>query len=87
MLRARIRSRGGNLALAAIGVIYVVAAISLSVSIITDMGSPPSLRELVIVMALLMAAVCGAWFTVSALENLGIHLPHPLDRHNTPRPV
>jgi hypothetical protein len=87
MLLARIRSRGGNLVLTTVGVVYFVAAIVLSFSIITNMGSPPSLRELLVVAALLIAAACGAWFALSALDNLGIHLAFRVERHNTPRPV
>ena len=88
MLHARIRSRGGNIVLATMGVVYAVTAAMLLVRSIIDLGSPPATRELIVIVALLAAGACGVRFFLDALENLGIQIPLRLvHRNNTPRPV
>jgi hypothetical protein len=88
MLHARIRSRGGNIMLAAIGAIYAVTAAILLVRWTMDLGSPPAIRELIVIAALLAAGACGVRFFLDALENLRIQIPLRLvHRDNTPRPV
>jgi hypothetical protein len=63
-----IRSRSGNIALAVLGVTYVVSAIALAARFLQEVWQALSLVEMGVGTLLLVAAVCGAWLTNVALK-------------------
>lgn len=73
MLRVRIRSRSGNIALAVIGGIHVVSALVMVSWVIRDVIETSVARQaLAQLVVLAVAALCGVWFIAVALDNLGV---------------
>ena len=78
MVRLPVRSRSGNLMLAVLGGIYAVSAVVVLAFFVIDGWSALDTIDLILQMALLVAAACSVWAIVHALENLGL-------RHQTQR--
>lgn len=72
MMRLPVRSRSGNLMLAVLGAIYAVGAIVVLAWLVIDGGNALAMIDRILQLALLVAAACGVWFIVNALENLGL---------------
>ena len=66
-----IRSRGGNFVLAAIGAVYVFAALFALTAVIREAIAAGQLMDAELQFLLVAAAACGVWFILIALENLG----------------
>ena len=75
-----IRSRSGNVALAVLGVTYVVSAIALAARFLQDVWLALSLLEMGVGTLLLLAGACGAWLTNVALK---ASRPRALRAHRT----
>lgn len=76
MMRLPVRSRSGNMMLAVLGGIYAVSAVIVLALFVIDAWSALATIDLILQMALLVAAGCGVWAIVNALENLGLrHQP------------
>ena len=73
MMRVCIHSRRGNLILGFLGFIYAVSGTVLLTWLVIDVWLAASFRDRILQLGLLGAAVCGVWFLLSALHNLGIH--------------
>jgi hypothetical protein len=72
MMRMLLRSRSGNLCLAVVGGIYAFSALAVLVYFVTEQWVvAASLADRILQFALVVAAACGVWFVVTALENLG----------------
>lgn len=81
MLRVRIRSRGGNIALAVIGGIHVVSSLVMVSWVIRDVIETAVARQaLAQLLVLAVAACCGVWFIAVALDNLGIRFQSHRER-------
>jgi hypothetical protein len=80
MTRVVLRSRSGNVVLAALGAIYTVTAIAALVAFVADVWNALGLSDLALQIGLIAAAACGVWLLQTGLENLGVHvrkgLPH-----------
>jgi hypothetical protein len=63
-----IRSHSGNVALAVLGMTYVVSAIALAARFLQEVWQALSVLELGVGTLLLLAGVCGAWLTTVALK-------------------
>ena len=76
MMRLPVRSRSGNMMLAILGGIYAVSAVIVLAFFVIDGWSAHDKVDFILQMALLVAAACGVWAIVNALENLGLrHRP------------
>jgi hypothetical protein len=73
MLRIHVQSRGGNVALAIIGGIYALAALAVLTWFVIDVRDAAAMLDRLMQLGLLGAAICGVWFIVNALDNLGVH--------------
>lgn len=78
MRRAFVRSRNGNLVLAVVGTVYVVASLAVLVWFTVDVWEAAGMTDRVIQLGLVAAGLCGYWFLRSALANLGVRFG---DRH------
>lgn len=76
MWRVFVRSRSGNVALGVVGAVYALLAVSILWRYIADVRDAAALLDLILQAALVGSAICGVWFVVIALENLGIHIGH-----------
>lgn len=74
-MRIVIRSRSGNVVLAALGVTYVVSALVVLVWFVVDSWSAAAILDRALQLCLAASAACGIWFIVTALENLGVSGP------------
>jgi len=72
MMRLPVRSRSGNMMLAVLGGIYAVSAVIVLAVFVIDGWSTHDTVDLILQMALVIAAGCGVWFIVNARENLGL---------------
>ena len=82
MRRAFVRSRNGNLVLAAVGAVYTVASLAVLLWFIADVWGAASLTDRALQLALVACGLCGLWFLQSALENLGVRF-RDRDRHRS----
>lgn len=73
-----VRSRSGNMMLAILGGIYAVSAVVVLAIFVIDAWSAHGMIDRILQFALIIAAACGVWFIVNALETLGL-------RHHTHR--
>lgn len=76
MVRVLVRSRSWNLLLAVIGAVYTLGAIAALVAFAVDVWNAAAMMDRALQVGLIAAAVCGVWFLVTGLENLGVHMPH-----------
>ena len=74
-MRMVIRSRSGNFVLAALGVIYAVSALVVLVWFVVDSWSAAATLDRALQLCLAASVACGVWFTVTAVENLGVSGP------------
>ena len=72
MLRIRVRSRYGNVALAVLGGIYALSAAGVLIWFLVDVKSAAATLDRLMQLGLLAAALCGVWFILNSLENLGV---------------
>jgi hypothetical protein len=85
MQRLVVRSRSGNVVLAVLGAVYTLGALGALVAFARDVWNAVALTDLALQVGLLGAAVCGVWFLVNGLENLGVHVAAHMP-HFTHRP-
>lgn len=81
MWRVFVRSRSGNVVLAVVGALYALLAIAVLTWFVADVGRVAALLDRALQFALLLAAACGVWFVVNALENLGVHVGRAQKTH------
>ena len=72
MLRIPVQSRKGNLALVILGGVYSLGALTVLATFAVEVHNAAAALDRLIQMTLLASAICGIWFIVNALENLGI---------------
>jgi hypothetical protein len=72
MLRVRIASRRGNVILGVLGGLYALAALAVLVLFVVDVGLALVALDFILQAGLVGAVVCGVWFVLNALTNLGI---------------
>ncbi len=70
-----IRSRSGNVVLAALGVTYAVSALVVLVWFVVDSWAAAAILDRAMQVCLAASAACGIWFIVTARENLGVSGP------------
>lgn len=71
-----LRSRSGNAVVGVLGVFYFVAALALlAVDLVQTWGAASALDRAVQIV-LVLSAVAGYQFAISAARNLGLRLPH-----------
>ena len=70
VMRVLVRSRNGNVVLAAVGALYALAAAGVLVWFVIDVWQAATLTDVMLQVALLASAACGVWFMSNALENL-----------------
>jgi fumarate reductase subunit D len=66
-----IRSKGGNIALASLGVVYALTALVVLVWFVVDVWSAAAMIDRALQICLVAAIACGLWFVAIALQNLG----------------
>jgi len=76
-----VRSRSGNVILAIVGAVYVLAAIVVFVGLISDAWNAATRIDRILQFGVAIAAAGGVWFVLIGLENLGLRtrwrgLPH-----------
>lgn len=81
MVRLPVRSRSGNVVLALLGGIYALSAVVVLALFVRDVWSTLGTTDLILQMALLIAAAGGIWFIVIALENLGLRQAQQRSAH------
>jgi hypothetical protein len=69
-----IRSRSGNVALGAVGLIYFIAALATLLLYLGTTWGAAGLMDRVLQFALIVSAIAGAAFLVIAADNLGLRL-------------
>ena len=69
-----IRSRSGNVALGAVGVIYFLAAVGTLLLYVTTAWGAAGLLDRLLQFMLILSALAGAAFLVIAADNLGFRL-------------
>ena len=74
-MRMVIRSRSGNVVLAALGVTYAVSALVVLGWFLVDSWAAAAVLDRALQVCLAASAVCGVWFIVTALDNLGVPPP------------
>jgi hypothetical protein len=72
MLRIPVQSRKGNLALIILGTIYSLGALTVLVRFLVEVHNAAGRLDRLMQLSLVVAASCGIWFVVNALQNLGI---------------
>lgn len=72
MLRVVVRSRYGNVVLAAIGASYALASLLVLVWLVVDVWQAATASDYAVQIALAACAACGVWFIANAMENLGV---------------
>jgi hypothetical protein len=72
MLRIRVRSRFGNVALALLGAVYALSAAGVLIWFLVDVKSAAATLDRLMQFGLLVAALCGVWFILNSLDNLGM---------------
>ena len=75
MFRLVIRSRSGNLALAALGVMYAVTSLVVLVWHVKDVWAAASMIDRAIQMCLAGTLICGLWLAFVGVQNLRDHWP------------
>lgn len=70
MPRVQVQSRIGNVLLAVLGITYAIGATALLVWFVIDVWRAASFADRLLQAALIVAAICGAWFVDVALKNL-----------------
>ena len=70
VMRVLVRSRNGNVVLAAVGALYALAAVGVLVWFVVDVWQAATLTDVMLQVALLASAASGVWFMSNALENL-----------------
>lgn len=85
MMRLPVRSRRWNLILAIVGSIYAVSAVILLAWFVVDVWNAGRFSDRVMQIGLVLAAACGIWFTISAIENLGFRMQKPWYPHRLTR--
>lgn len=76
MLRMVIRSKSGNIALAALGVIYAVASLAVLVWSVIDVWAAAAMMDRAVQVCLIATTICGLWFVAIGLHNLGLQRRH-----------
>ena len=71
MMRLPVCSRRWNLVLAVLGSIYAVTAVILLAWYAREVWGSEGIIDRIFQAALLLSTVCGIWFAVSGLSNLG----------------
>jgi hypothetical protein len=74
MGRIVVHSRSGNIVLAVLGAVYAVGAIAALIAFVLDVQGATVITDRALQIGLVAAAVCGVWFVVTGLENLGVHV-------------
>lgn len=72
MSRVVVRSRLGNMLLATLGAIYAISAVVVLAQFVADVWQAAATIDLAIQISLAAAAICGIWFIVIGLKNLGV---------------
>ena len=70
-MRVLVRSRIGNLVLAAAGAVYALSSVGVLAWLAIDVWQSAAFIDYLLSLALLGSAVCGLWFVGIARENLG----------------
>jgi hypothetical protein len=74
MERLRVRSRNGNVVLAAVGVLYTAGAAIALISLVRQAWDAAGLLDMLLQAAMLWSIGCGIWFVRIAMESLGVRL-------------
>ena len=70
MFRMVIRSKSGNLALAALGVVYAVTSLVMLLWFVMDVWTAAAMIDRALQLCLAATAVCGLWLAFTGLQNL-----------------
>lgn len=73
MFRMVIRSKSGNIALAALGVVYAVTSLVVLVWFVLDVWAAAAMIDRAIQVCLAATMLCGLWLAFVGLHNLGVH--------------
>jgi hypothetical protein len=73
MFRLMIRSKSGNVALAALGVVYAVTSLVVLVWFVIDVWSAAAMLDRAIQVCLAATAICGLWLAFNGLRNLRVN--------------
>jgi hypothetical protein len=76
VMRLLVRSRNGNFILAIVGAIYALSAIAVLGWFVVEVWRSGATIDLVLQLALIIAAACGVWFLSIARQNLRIRADH-----------
>lgn len=84
-MRMAVRSRTGNAFLGVVGVVYVIAAVTLLAYAVVQTWAAQSLIDYAVQLVLIVAAAVGAFFVAIAVSNLGLHPMNRLSSIRTSR--
>jgi hypothetical protein len=70
MFRMVIRSKSGNLALAALGVVYAITSFVMLIWFVMDVWAAAAMIDRAIQICLIATMLCGLWLAVTGLQNL-----------------
>ena len=70
MFRMMIRSKSGNIALAALGVVYAVTSVVMLVWFVIDVWKAAAMIDRALQLCLAATAICGLWLAFIGLQNL-----------------
>jgi NADH:ubiquinone oxidoreductase subunit 6 (subunit J) len=71
--RIEIHSRWGNVALAVVGVVYLVGAVATLLYYLVTSWDASALTDRVLQLTLAASALAGAFLLLTAADNLGVH--------------
>jgi len=80
MARVVVRSRSGNVVLAVLGALYAFSALAVLVALVVEVWNAAAIIDHAFLLGLVAAAGCGVWFLETGLENLGVRVPHFMQR-------
>ena len=80
MARVIVRSRSGNVVLAVLGALYAFSALAVLVALAVEIWNAAAITDSALLLGLIVAVGCGVWFLETGLENLGVRMPHFMQR-------
>ena len=80
MARVIVRSRSGNVVLAVLGALYAFSALAVLTLLAFEVWNAAAITDSALLLGLIVAAGCGVWFLETSLENLGVRVPHFMQR-------
>lgn len=80
MARVIVRSRRGNVVLAVLGALYAFSALAVLVALAIEVWGAAAITDRALLLGLIGAVGCGVWFLETGLENLGVRVPHLIQR-------